>query len=65
MEITNFFLIVVGILIIFVGFIISIVPDEARNWFKKWMSLPDNLFCLSGYLWGLIGMAIIIVALVK
>lgn len=65
MEITNFFLIAAGILIIFVGFIISIIPDEARKWLKKWMSLSDNLFCLSGYLWGLIGIAMIVAALVK
>ena len=65
MEIIRIFLIVIGTLIVFDGFVISIIPDEARKWIKKWISLPDNLFCLSGYLWGLIGIAIIIAALVK
>lgn len=63
MEITRIFLIVLGILILIEGVLITTIPDKVRAPIKKWLSLPDNLFCLPGYIIGLIGIVAIAIAL--
>jgi hypothetical protein len=45
------------------GFMITPSPNEVRNWLKEWSSLPDDLFCLLGYILGLIGLAIFIITI--
>jgi len=62
MEITRIFLIVTGSIILIAGFMITTIPDKVRIWLKEWVSLQDNLFYLSGYILGLIGVSMIVIA---
>jgi uncharacterized protein YjeT (DUF2065 family) len=63
MELTKIFLIVLGVLILIEGVLITTIPEKVRAPIKNWLSLPDNLFCLPGYILGVIGIAAIVIAL--
>jgi uncharacterized protein YjeT (DUF2065 family) len=46
------------------GVIITIIPEKVKNWLKECSELPTNLFCLTGYILGLIGLVILIITFV-
>jgi uncharacterized protein YjeT (DUF2065 family) len=62
-EVTKIILLITGAIIFVPGFLITTSPDKVRNWLKEWLSLPDDKFCLLGYVLGLIGLAILIITI--
>jgi len=43
------------------GVLITIIPEKVKKWLKECSELPTSLFCLTGYILGLIGLTILII----
>jgi uncharacterized protein YjeT (DUF2065 family) len=64
MIFSRIILIIISSMFFVCGVIITIIPEKVKNWLKECSELPTNLFCLTGYILGLIGLVILIITFV-